>query len=322
MCAPGRYAGLIVALALAPALLRAQHESTEQREAPEVRELVLNGVHAVGRFDLERSIATTRSECKSFLWTPICWISRSPTVWRKYYLDHGELRRDVRSIKVFYWKRGYRETTVATAVVKSRPRQVRVVFTIVEGPPTVIANMDVEYDSTQIPARLVRRLTTLAKGDPLNLIVLDSMRLNLQLALWNRGHADAQVDTIIAVDTARRRADVTVRVNPRWITTVGTITVRGNEQVSARTIQNSIMLRPGGIFRYVDLTESQRNLYESNMFRLALLSVPPRPDSVKDVDIDLRETKLREARIAGGFNTVDYAQLEGRYTHHNLFGGA
>lgn len=310
------------AIALVSSPVLAQSESGQQREAPEVRELVLNGVHAVSRLNLEQSIATTRSTCKSVLWTPVCWISRSPTVWNKYYLDHTELRRDVLRLKVFYWKRGYRQTTVDTSVVKLRPNQVRVVFNIVEGPPTVIAAMKVDYDSTLIPARLVRRMTTLATGDPLNLIVLDSMRLNLQVAMWDRGHGDAQVDTIIALDTARRRANVTVRINPRWITTVGTITVRGNEEVSARTIQNSIMLRPGGIFRYVDLTESQRNLYESNLFRLALLSVPPRPDSVKDIDIDVRETKLRDARISGGFNTVDYIQLDGNYTHHNLFGGA
>ncbi|MEO7454690.1 MAG: BamA/TamA family outer membrane protein, partial [Gemmatimonadaceae bacterium] len=31
---------------------------------------------------------------------------------------------------------------------------------------------------------------------------------------------------------------------------------------------------------------------------------------------------LHEARIGGGFNTVDYFQTEGRFTHYNLFGGA
>src|SRR5262245_31261758 len=157
MCPPRRYAGVFAALFFAR-VLYAQHESTAQREAPEIRQLVLNGVHAVSRFNLEQSVATTQSMCKSFLWTPVCWISRSPTVWNKHYLDHAELRRDVLRIKVFYWKRGYRETTVDTAVVRLRPRQVRVVFNIVEGPPTAIATMNVEYDSTRIPGRLVRRL--------------------------------------------------------------------------------------------------------------------------------------------------------------------
>src|SRR5213076_1903072 len=127
---------------------------------------------------------------------------------------------------------------------------------------------------------------------------------------------------VIAVDTAQRRASVVLRVNPRWLTTVGTITVRGNEEVSPSTVQNSILLRQGRLFRYSDLAESQRNLYESNLFRMALFTVPPRPDSVKDIVIDVRETKMREAHIAGGFNNVDFLQTDGRFTNYNTFGGA
>ena len=96
----------------------------------------------------------------------------------------------------------------------------------------------------------------------------------------------------------------------------------GPSSINARTIQNSIMLRTGRVFRYVDLTESQRNLYESNLFRLALFTVPPRPDSIKNINIDVRETRMREARIAGGFNTIDYIQTDGRFTNYNTFGGA
>ena len=315
-------AGLLVAavVAFAPHTLFAQ--GGDQREAPEVRDLELNGVHGVGRRDLERSIATTKSQCKNLLLMLFCGMSKSPTFVDKKYLNRTELRRDVLRIKVFYWKRGYREAEVDTAVVRTGPKQVKVVFDIREGPPTVISSLRVEYDSTLLSDRKVKRMMILRAGDPLNLVVLDTMRLDFQIAMWDKGRGDAQVDTVISVNDSLRRATVLLRVNPRWITTVGTITVRGNEQVNASTIQNSIMLRTGQVFRYFDLAESQRNLYESNLFRLAQFSVPPRPDSIKDVEIDVRETKMREARIAGGFNTIDYFQTDGRFTNYNTFGGA
>jgi len=305
---------------LAPATLRAQQE--DQREAPEVRSLVLNGVHGVGRVDLERSISTTASECRSLLLLPFCWLSKSPTFVDKHYLDRAEFKRDVLRILVFYWKRGYREATVDTAVVHLSPGAVKVVFDIHEGEPTRIASLHVEFDSTVLNDRRVRKLAILRAGDPLNLVVLDTMRLGFQTAMWDKGYGDAQVDTVIAVDTAQRRASVVLSVNPRWLTTVGTITVRGNEEVSPSTVQNSILLRQGRLFRYSDLAESQRNLYESNLFRMALFTVPPRPDSVKDIVIDVRETKMREAHIAGGFNNVDFLQTDGRFTNYNTFGGA
>jgi outer membrane protein insertion porin family len=315
-------AALLVAvvLAFAPSLLFAQRD--DQREAPEVRDLVLNGVHGVGKRDLERSISTTKSQCKSLLLIAFCALSKSPTFIDKKYLNRTELRRDVLRLKVFYWKRGYREATVDTAVVRTGPGTVKVVFDIHEGPSTVISALRVEYDSTLMNERQVKKLLYLRAGDPLNLVVLDTMRLEFQLALWDKGYGDAQVDTVISVNAEQRRAAVLLRVNPRWLTTVGEITVRGNQEVNARTIQNSIMLRSGRVFRYGDLIESQRNLYESNLFRLALFSVPPRPDSVKNISIDVRETKMREARVAGGFNTIDYLQTDARFTNYNTFGGA
>jgi outer membrane protein assembly factor BamA len=68
--------------------------------------------------------------------------------------------------------------------------------------------------------------------------------------------------------------------------------------------------------------QSQRNLYESNLFRLASLQVPETFDSVKTVHVLLREAPLHEARLSAGFNTVDFIQTEGRFTHYNLLGGA
>lgn len=315
-------AALVVAalLAFAPTSLSAQ--GGNQREAPEVRDLDLNGVRGVSRRDLARSIATSESECRSLLWLPFCLVSRSPTLWQRKYLDREEFRRDVLRILVFYWKRGYREAQVDTSVVRLGENRVRIVFDIREGPPTVIASLRVQYDSTLLDEKRVRKLSILRAGDPLNLVVLDTMRLMLQAEMWDKGHADAQVDTAITVDAQRRTAGVVLRVDPNWHTTVGTITVRGNEEVDIRTIQNSILLRTGEAFRYTDLVQSQRNLYESNLFRLAQLIVSPRPDSIKHIDIEVREAKMQEARVAGGFNNIDFVQFDGRYTNYNTFGGA
>jgi outer membrane protein assembly factor BamA len=316
-------AGLLVtaaALAFAPTSLVAQRD--DQRNAPEVRRLDLRGVHQVNPGDLARSIATSASRCKTILFQPFCWVSRSPTFWHREYLNKDEFKRDALRVLVFYWKRGYREATVDTAVTPMGDGHVKVTFDIVEGPPTVIGSLRVEYDSTLLDERRVRKLSLLRAGDPLNLVVLDTMRLGFMLDLWDKGYADAQVDTVIAVNAEQRRAAVLLRLQANWRTTVGQITVRGNDEVDVQTIQNSILLRPGRLFRYSELTESQRNLYESNLFRLAMLTVPPRLDSIKDVNIDVRETEMREARIAAGFNNIDFIQADGQFTHYNTFGGA
>ena len=307
-------------LTFAPNPLIAQRE--DQREAPEVRDLKLNGVHGVSKIDLERSIATTESECKSLLLMPFCLVSRSPTFWDRKYLDRDEFRRDVLRVLVFYWKRGYREATLDTAVTRIDDGAVRVTFDITEGPPTIITALRINYDSTLLDQRRVEKLTILRAGDPLNLVVLDTMRMQFQLEMWDKGYADAEVDTVISVNADERRAAVALTVKPNWLTTVGTITVRGNDDVTVRTIQNSLLLRTGRPFRYSDFVESQRNLYESNLFSLALFSVPPSQGQVKDINIDVRETKMHEARWAAGFTNVDFGQGDASYTNYDWFGRA
>ena len=100
--------------------------------------LTLKGVKSVKQSDLLQSIYTTASYCNSFILKPFCWISKSKYFFTRKYLDRQELERDVLRVRVFYWKRGYREAEVDTAVVKRGSNQVGVTFFIKEGPPTVI----------------------------------------------------------------------------------------------------------------------------------------------------------------------------------------
>ena len=177
-------AGLLIPalLAVAPSSLSAQ--SGDQREAPEVRDLDLNGVHEVSRRDLERSIATSESECRSLIWLPFCLVSRSPTLWDRKYLDREELRRDVLRVLVFYWKRGYRDAQVDTSVVRLGENRVRVVFDIREGPPTRIASLRVQYDSTLMDENRVRKLSILRAGDPSTLDLVAVARLQDRASLF------------------------------------------------------------------------------------------------------------------------------------------
>src|SRR3954471_171275 len=99
-------------LLAAPAALGAQNKQPVIPEHPEVVNLTLKGVKVVKPAELQQSIYTTASYCNSVLLKPFCWISKSKYFFTRKYLDHKELERDVLRIRIFYWKRGYRETEV------------------------------------------------------------------------------------------------------------------------------------------------------------------------------------------------------------------
>jgi outer membrane protein assembly factor BamA len=302
--------------------LLAQSTRDQEREAPEVRGLILKGVQHVDVQELIKSISTQTSKCRSLLIKPFCLVSHSPTFEDKHYLNRAELRRDVLRIRLIYWKHGYREAQVDTIVDRTGPKQVRVTFDVHENQPTVIRKMTLNYDSTLINDRTRDRLMLLHVNDPVDLTMLDSMRVLFQNELWDQGYGDAVVDTSLVVNDSARLADVGFTMTPNRRTTVGSVTIEGMSKIAEATVRNSLTFKGGDLYRQSDLLDSQRNLYESNLFRLASIFVPPVPDSVKNVTIDVTEAPLHEVRYGPGLNNIDFAQFQAHYTDYNLFGGA
>lgn len=326
---------LIVLLSLLTPLgsARAQSAADRQRELdqmerPEIEKLSLRGVKAVDADELQRSIATTASHCRSLVYRflGVCALTKSPIVYAREYLDRAELQRDVLRIKVFYYKRGYRDAQVDTAVSRIGRAKVAVAFAIKENEPTRLERVSVSRPDGFLTDKQVDKALRLHGGSPLDLFRLDSSVVRLRQAFWDRGYADAAVDTSVAVDEARRAATLAITIDPKWKTTVGPIRISrdagSKRQVSDRTIYNSLSVHPGDLYVRDRVLRSQRTLYESNLFTRATIVIPPQGDSVKTIDISVREAPLHEVRTSAGFNTVDYAQVDGRYTHYNFLGGA
>lgn len=312
--------GVIGAVLAVTAPLRAQ-ASEDERESPEVEALSLTGVHHVDKSELRKSIATQANECKSILLAPFCWFSDSKLFVAKHYLDRTELKRDVLRIKVFYWKRGFRNAAVDTAVGR-KGDGVRVRFAITEGAPTLVSSVTVVRPESLLTAKALRKAMLLRAGKPLDLPALDSSLVLLRDRLWDDGYSDAALTDTVILANAGRTAAVRVTVDPRWQAHIDTVSVRGNEGVSLETIHNMITLRKGEIYRRRDIVESQRNLYASNLFRRAVITIPPPGDSTKQIAIGVEESPFRDVRLSGGFNTVDFGQLEARFTDYNWLGGA
>lgn len=320
----GRFrTGLILGIAalLHPGSLAAQSQSNEP-EKIQVVGLSFNGVKAVDVAELKQNIATEASHCVSAILFPICWITQSPYVFKHEYLNREELARDILRLRVFYWKRGYRETQADTVVTKKDTDKVDVRFNVVEGPPTIVSSIAVTQTKPVLTQRDIDDRLVLGPRSPLNLIRLDSSLIFLQQKLWDKGYADALVDTSVVIDTATRTATVGIELDPRWIATVSDIIVEGNENISTRVILNSMLLKPGALFKRSDLLRSQRALYESNLFRRAAIDIPRQGDSSKVLIVRVQEAPQREARASAGFSTVDFVQASGRFTHYNFFGNA
>ena len=107
-------ATVLVAAVVAPAAGQGTTATNSDIEAPEVTRLTLKGVKHVDPAELQQSMATVASHCRSMLLKPFCLVSKSHYFYQREFLDRTEFKRDVLRIKIFYWKRGYREAQVDT----------------------------------------------------------------------------------------------------------------------------------------------------------------------------------------------------------------
>ncbi len=217
-----------------PRSARAQDAQEPQRARPEVRKLTLSGVKHVDEHDLLKSISTQASKCRSLILYPICFFSRAPLWQEQYYLDESEFQRDVIRIRLYYWKHGYRETTVDTSVAYSAPREVHVTFAVTEGEPTRVRKISIAYDSTVISriacaigSRCCTRTTRWISSCSTRCASCFRTRCGTTATATRRS-------TPTSPSTAWRGcADVRLTLMQNRRTTVGTVTITGTQRVES-----------------------------------------------------------------------------------------
>jgi outer membrane protein insertion porin family len=313
-------------LALLPARrILAQNTPPEDRTHPVVVDVKFVGVtKAIDKADMSSGLATQPSGCKSLLLEPFCLFTKSHLVYDTRTLDHLELERDVVRIKVYYYRRGYRETEVDTLVsrAKNHTNRVRVTFRVTEGKPVLVKSLAVQQPESVLDKGTLKRAVLVRTGKPLNLVDIDTTHTRLRDALWDKGYADAEITDTIAVHDSARTADVAIKIDPRWVATVESVTVHGDSALSPDIARKMVTLKPGNIYKRQDVIESQQSLYNSNLYRRATIVLPPRGDSAKLIDINLSEARLHSVRLSGGFSTIDFIQTEGKFTNYNWLGDA
>ena len=264
--------------------------------------------------------------CGSLILEPFCLLSHSPTFEDRHYLDENEFRRDVAAHPAVLLEARLSRRPRSTRVVTHRADdRCNVTFNVHEGPPTLVRDVadQLRLDADQRQgAQPARRCCTRTIRSTWSRST--RCACSFQNELWDQGYGDAVVDTTVVVDTATRLADVALTLTPNRVTTVGRITVTGN--AADRSDDDSATRSRSGRAICIGsptMLESQRNLYESNLFRLAAIEVPTaaRQRQERQHRRD-RGAAARSATSARGSNNIDFSQFQAHYTAYNFFGGA
>jgi outer membrane protein assembly factor BamA len=289
---------------------------------PLVTAVDLRGVRSVDANALRAGLVTKGTTCRSPLYLPVCWITRSPTFNTRHRLDPLEFRRDVLRIRLFYWQRGWRDVAVVARTERASGG-VRAVFEIEEKEPTIITELRVTQTDSALPQQAIDRALQIRSGDPLDVIALDSTLLFLRDELWERGHASAKVEVdSTQVSDVSNSGPVTITITAGPLVRVSEIQVVGNSKVSSETINRQLTFRSGDLFKRSLILGSQRNLYLSGLFSELEIDTPPAGDTVRLVRIRVVEADLNRLELAGGVTTADFGQVDADFTRFNFLGSA
>jgi outer membrane protein assembly factor BamA len=299
---------------------QATRATADVRDSIDVAALIFDGAKEVSTTDLRRVIFTRTSSCRLVLFAPVCKLTPNLLFTDRRRTTREALGEDITSLRVYYWRRGYREAQVDT-VLEPAKRGVAVTVRIVEGEPTRVASVAIIQRTPVLTPREIEDATALREGEPLSLVALDSTLARLRVAVWNHGYGDARIDTTVPRPDASRLVPVRIEIDPRWITRVGEVQFQGNRTLSDATLRRALLLEPGGLYTRDAVLETERRLFQSPAIARALVITPPAGDSVKRITVAVTETAPHRASVTLGFNTIEFGQAAVELRHNALGAG-
>jgi len=280
----------------------------------EVHSITFRGTRRIAAADLKAVLATRAS-------------SKLP--WGKpHAFDRAAFEADLHRIQAYYADRGFADARVTGVEVTMNAAQTRadVTIDIAEGEPTLASAVrfaGVEVLSAR--ARLaLEHGATLKVGARLDQTVLLSTREVVLDALRDEGYPYARVAIEREPTADAKKVGVVFAATPGTKAYVGAIDVKGNTSVGDDVIRRQLLFHTGDLYRRRVLLDTQRRLYDLELFQFATVQHVPTDQQPADVPIrvTVAEAKHQRVQFSGGYGTEEKARAEAEWRHLNFLGGA
>jgi outer membrane protein insertion porin family/translocation and assembly module TamA len=153
------------------------------------------------------------------------------------------------------------------------------------------------------------------------------MQASRELALdqlRDRGHPYASVRIEEVPGSSARSRVLQFRADPGPVAVVGEIEISGNSSVADDVVRRQLTFKPGDRYEVSRLRDSQRRLYNLELFQFANIE-PLRIEeraTVVPTRVTVTEGKHRRVNFSFGYGTEEKARAEVDWRHVNFFGGA
>ncbi|MGB9590650.1 MAG: BamA/OMP85 family outer membrane protein, partial [Candidatus Hydrothermia bacterium] len=115
---------------------------------------------------------------------------------------------------------------------------------------------------------------------------------------------------------------IKVKINEGPKVRIRGVVVRGNERVKTEIIEREIVVKPGRLYSFEEIAESQRRIYSTGLFysvEYSLDSLIP-TDTMTILYFTVREASPRYIDLGGGYHTPQELQAKAGIGHLNFWG--
>jgi outer membrane protein insertion porin family len=243
---------------------------------------------------------------------------------KKPAFNEEDLKADIQQLKLYYRTQGFYHATI-TPCIDRRDSQVDVTLKVNEGPPIMVTRIEV-HGAEVIPffeREDIKEKSELYPGARYTDDRYENLKRSYNSYLQNHGFFHARVTGKVYLDDKANTARIVINIDPGPLCYFGKITVKGAEDTPEFLILHKLTFKEGELFSLAKTYDSQKNLYDTDLFKSASIIPKDVPRSQTSIPITVRvlEKKRRSLKVGLGYGDEELLRARLGLRIRNVGGG-
>lgn len=239
---------------------------------------------------------------------------RNLLFWKEAHLyAENILQRDIKRLIRYYQTEGFMNIVVTSKlVVNEKKQKVEVVFQINEGIPTLINQVNFEFETEDIQnandiIKKIKPNLLLKSGTRFRDLFVSTDRQLLFYVFNDEGYAYAEIDIQLSLLSSENKVDVTYNIDTGPKCSFGQVEISGNKLTPTKIIRSRIEFKEGKVYNQKRVQKTQNKIYQLGMFQFVTVKVQMMDKQpALPVQIMVRESPRLTTKFGVGYGREDF----------------
>lgn len=236
--------------------------------------------------------------------------------------DAEKTNYDKELLRRFYFKRGYADFRVVSAVAELSPNSKSFVLTYVldEGKRYKIKDVSITSDIKDVNPDDFNEYLEVESGDWYNNDLVEKTVTVLTDELGKKGFAFVDVNPELVKDTETGDIDIIFHIDEGQRIFVDRINISGNTRTHDEVIRREFRIEEGDAFNTSKIKDSRRNVENLDYFSKVDIQTVPKDANKADLNVNVEEKSTGYFNVGVGYSTVNGALVRAGVTENNFRG--